>query len=103
MPTSKAEAAADASRASSALDTEHLKRNLRAKSVRGGAVTLTAQAMKYVLQVVSTIVLARLLTPRDFGLVAMVTALTGVVSMFAEAGLSDATVQREEINHAQLN
>jgi len=51
----------------------------------------------------STIVLARLLTPQDFGLIAMVTAVTGFVMMFKDMGLSMATVQKAEINHAQIS
>jgi len=38
-------------------------------------------------------VLARLLTPEEFGLIAMVTAVTGFVMMFKDMGLSMATVQ----------
>jgi O-antigen/teichoic acid export membrane protein len=71
--------------------------------VRGGAVTLSAQAVKFVLQLGSTAVLARLLTPADFGLVAMVAAFTGFVSLFKDLGLSMATVQRAEITHEQVS
>jgi PST family polysaccharide transporter len=38
------------------------------------------------------IVLARLLDPKDFGLVAMVTVVTGIYGMFTTGGLSSATV-----------
>lgn len=48
-------------------------------------------------------VLARLLTPQDFGLIAMVTALTGFIMIFKDLGLSMATVQRAEINHGQIS
>lgn len=66
-------------------------------------MTLAAQGVKFVLQLGSTMILARLLTPADFGLVAMVTALTGFVAMFKDAGLSMATVQSEEITHEQVS
>jgi len=52
---------------------------------------------------VSTVILARLLTPRDFGLVAMVTTVTGVLRVFKDAGLSTATVQRQRITQAQVS
>jgi len=84
-------------------DTEHLKADLKERSVRGGAVTMTAQATKFVLQTGSTVVLARLLTPQDYGLVAMVTAITGFVAMFKDMGLSMATIQKAEINHSQVS
>jgi len=83
--------------------TDHLKADLRARSVRSGTVTLFAQGTRLVLQMVSTIVLARLLTPQDFGLIAMVTTVTGLVAVFKDMGLSMATVQRTEINHHQVS
>lgn len=83
--------------------TDHLMADLKGRSVRGGAVTLTAQAVKFVLQTGSTMVLARLLTPADFGLIAMVSAFTGFVGLFKDLGLSMATIQRPEITHAQVS
>ena len=62
-----------------AFSTEHLHADLKGRSVRGGMLTLTSQGAQFVMQTVSTIVLARLLTPADFGLVAMVTAITAWV------------------------
>jgi len=84
-------------------DTEYLKADLKGRSVRGGAVTMAAQGARFFLQMGSTVVLARLLTPQDFGLIAMVTVVTGFVAMFKDMGLSMATVQRAEINHAQIS
>ena len=84
-------------------DTEYLKADLKGRSVRGGAVTMAAQGVRFVLGMGSTVVLARLLTPQDFGLIAMVTAVTGFVMMFKDMGLSMATVQRAEINHNQIS
>lgn len=83
--------------------TAHLMGDLKGRSVRGGAVTMAAQGAKFALQLGSTAVLARLLTPADFGLIAMVTAVTGFVAMFKDAGLSMATVQRESITHDQVS
>ena len=47
------------------------------------------------------VVLARLLGPKDFGLVAMVTALTNVLAVFRDFGLSAAVVQRSEVTEDQ--
>ena len=88
---------------SSFFDTEHLKADLKGRSVRGGAVTIFAQGAIFFLRMGSTVVLARLLTPQDFGLIAMVTVITGFVMMFKDMGLSMATVQRDEVNHAQIS
>jgi PST family polysaccharide transporter len=84
-------------------ETEHLKSNLKARSVRGGAITLTSQVIKFLLETGSTIALARLLTPHDYGLIAMVTAITGFVALFKSMGLSMATIQKEELNHSQVS
>jgi len=84
-------------------DTEYLKADLKGRSVRGGAVTIGAQWAKFCLQMASTVVLARLLTPQDFGLIAMVMVVTGFVTRFKDMGLSLATVQKAEINHAQIS
>ena len=84
-------------------ETEYLMADLKGRSIRGGAVTMAAQGVRFVLQMGSTVVLARLLTPQDFGLIAMVTAVTGFVVMFKDMGLSMATVQRAEVNHGQIS
>jgi len=83
--------------------TEHLQADLKARSVRGGLLTLTSQGATVLIQLISTVVLARLLTPADFGLVAMVTAITGLGQAFADLGLSEATIQRQEISHNQVS
>lgn len=83
--------------------TDHLNADLKQRSVRGGAVTLIAQACKFILQMGSTVILARLLAPQDYGLVGMVTAVTGFVALFKDMGLSMATIQKAEINHRQIS
>lgn len=86
-----------------AFSTEHLHVDLKGRSVRGGLLTITSQGTQFLIQTVSTVVLARLLTPADFGLVAMVSAVTGVAQGFADLGLSEATIQCEEIGHKQVS
>ena len=84
-------------------NTDHLLSNLKRRTISSGAVTTAAQGAKFLLSVVSTMILARLLTPRDFGLVAMVTTVTGFMWVFKDAGLSIATIQREKITQAQVS
>jgi len=71
--------------------------------LRGGFAKIGAQAANFILRLGSLMVLARLLDPKDFGLVAMVTAITGVFSLFKDAGLSMATVQRATISNEQMS
>jgi PST family polysaccharide transporter len=83
--------------------TRHLLANLQSRTLSSGAVTAGAQIVKFVLSIASTMVLARLLPPEDFGLVSMVGALTSLLGLFKEAGLSTATVQRETISQEQVS
>lgn len=83
--------------------TDHLNDDLKGRSVRGGAATLSSQVFKFVLQTGTTFLLARLLAPEDFGLVGMVTVLLLFAELFRDLGLANATVQKAEINHAQVN
>jgi len=84
-------------------NTNHLQTDLKGRSVRGGLVTLTSQGVQFAMQSVSTVVLAHLLAPSDFGLVAMVTAITSLGQAFADLGLSEATIQHPEINHDEVS
>jgi O-antigen/teichoic acid export membrane protein len=77
--------------------------DLKGKTLRGGVVATVVQFTNFAIRTGSTIVLARLLTPHDFGLVAMVTGVTGFFELLKDAGLSMATVQRETITHAQIS
>ena len=78
---------------------EHLK----VKTLRGGVAKLCGQAGNFALRLGSMVVLARLLSPQDFGLVAMVTVVTGVYELFTSAGLSSATIQRFAITNQQIS
>ena len=71
--------------------------------IRGGAITLISQGAQFFISMAGTVVLARLLTPRDYGLIGMVTVITGFLTMFKDMGLSQATIQREELTHEQTS
>ena len=84
-------------------NTERLKKELKQRSIRGGAVTILAQASKFILQMGSTVILARLLLPEDYGLIGMVTVALGLAKLFKDLGLANATIQKAEINHQQVS
>jgi PST family polysaccharide transporter len=71
--------------------------------VRGAAATFLAQGLRFVLQFGSQIVLAHLLSPTDFGLVAMIGPVLMLIQIFNELGLSQATIQRAEISQQELS
>jgi O-antigen/teichoic acid export membrane protein len=85
------------------LSTDHLLANLRQRTISSGLVTAGAQGAQFFLNLAYIMVLARLLVPQDFGLFAMVTTVMGFLRIFQDAGLSMATVQRQEITHAQVS
>jgi O-antigen/teichoic acid export membrane protein len=78
-------------------------KDLKAKTIRGGFARLLAQAANFILRIVSLMILARLLGPKDFGLVGMVTAFTGVLNLFRDFGLSSAAVQRATVTEEQVS
>jgi PST family polysaccharide transporter len=76
---------------------------LKRRTVRGAGVTALAQGAKFCLQLGAQIVLARLLDPAQFGLVAMVAPVLGLVLALNDAGLGQAIVQRADLTHRQLS
>lgn len=77
--------------------------DFKQKTIRGGFAKICAQAANFLLRIGSLMVLGRLLEPRDFGLVGMVTAIIGVLNLFKDFGLSTATVQRANVTEEQLS
>jgi O-antigen/teichoic acid export membrane protein len=78
-------------------------KDLKAKTIRGGFARLCAQAANFALRIGSLMILARLLGPKDFGLVGMVTAFTGILNLFRDFGLSSAAVQRTTVTEEQVS
>jgi O-antigen/teichoic acid export membrane protein len=76
---------------------------LARKSLRGGATTLITQGVQFGLQMSGTVILARLLTPGDYGLLGMAVIVIGFATIFQDAGLSTATIQYEQITHEQIS
>src|SRR5262249_59544499 len=77
--------------------------DLKEKAIRGGAARVFAQVANFSIRTVSLMVLGRLLVPKDFGLVGMVTAFTGVLGLFRDFGLSSAAIQRESVTEDQFS
>jgi O-antigen/teichoic acid export membrane protein len=76
---------------------------LKRKSLRGSVVAVGAQGARFVLQTATTMLLARLLSVEDFGLLGMAVVLTGFLAWFKDAGLSAATIQRLEVTQEQIS
>src|SRR5436853_6445521 len=78
-------------------------KDLKEKTIRGGSARVAALATNFLLRVGSLAILARVLDPKDFGLLGMVTAFTGVLSLFRDFGLSAASVQRATVTEEQTS
>jgi O-antigen/teichoic acid export membrane protein len=76
-------------------------KDFKERVIRGGFAKVCAQGANFALRIGSLMVLARLLSPKDFGMVGMVTAVTGVLNLFRDFGLSSAAVQRVNVSHEQ--
>lgn len=75
--------------------------DLKRKSVRGGAVTMVSQGVTIAIQLASTVILARLLSPEDYGVMAMVMAIVSFAGLFRDLGLSSAAIQKKDLTRAQ--
>lgn len=72
-------------------------------TARGAAVSLAGQAANFMFRFLWIVAVARLVTPEHYGLVGMVSAVTGMLGLFRDVGLSTATVQQDGISHNQLS
>ncbi len=72
-------------------------------SLRGGVTVIAARGLNIFVQLASTIALARLLSPHDFGLVAMVLALIGFAPMLIDFGTSEASTQKTHITRVEIS
>lgn len=74
------------------------------KNIASGAGwTASSQWTMQLLQFITSVVLARLLSPRDYGIVAMSAAFTGFIALFADLGFGPALVQRKHIDSRYID
>jgi PST family polysaccharide transporter len=64
-------------------------------------VTLATQLTRSLVLLGGTIVLARMVAPAEFGLIAMVVAVSGVAEILRDSGLSWAALRRTDLTHQQ--
>jgi O-antigen/teichoic acid export membrane protein len=77
--------------------------DLKRRTLRGGLARVGAVAANFLLRMGSIVILARLLSPKDYGLVGMVAAFTGIFSVLGDFGLSSATIQRTTVSEEQIS
>ncbi len=76
-------------------------RSLGVSAASGALVTGASQAAKFVAQFASIALLARLLAPSDFGLIAMVLAIVAIGDVLRDFGLSAASIQAQSVSAQQ--
>ena len=84
-------------------NTHHLTGDIKRKSVKGGINTVFSQLLSFGMTMASTSVMARLIAPESYGLVAMVSAFTGFVLIFKDLGFTSAVIQRSVISQKQIS
>lgn len=75
--------------------------SLSGSASRGGLFVIASQALKIAVHFASIILLARLLPPEAFGLMAMALAIVGLADILRDVGLAAAAVQAKDLSHAQ--
>lgn len=77
--------------------------NLKKKAVSGVRWTGAATAINLALQAVTLAVLTRLLGPGDFGLMGMITVVIGFARAFADMGISNAIIYKQDSSSDELS
>ena len=82
--------------------TDDLENRVGRATVRGGALTISGTLIAMVVRLGSLFMLARLLSPRDFGLFGMAMVPSAVISIFRQLGYPTAIVQSSDLHHSQV-
>ncbi|MFZ2385319.1 MAG: MOP flippase family protein [Candidatus Omnitrophota bacterium] len=70
--------------------------SLRRKTISGLGWLSLSQMGKQAIQLIITAILARLLSPKDFGLISMIMVFANFVMIFSEMGISSALIQKQD-------
>src|ERR1700755_3717146 len=76
---------------------------LKQRAQRASVFNLTARGIDFIFQFVSLIVLARLLTPADYGVFAMVMPFVWLLITFGDLGLASAVLQQPDLTERQAS
>ena len=85
------------------LDVELDLPTMKRRSLHGASTTFLSQFAKFGLQFAAQIVLARLLDPAQYGLVALAAPILGFVQTLNDLGLGQAIIQKPQITQAQVS
>ncbi len=75
---------------------EEAGENIKSKAVKGVAWSLVGNSANRIIQFVISLILARLLTPADYGLIGMIGVFMGLANTFIDSGFSSALIQYKD-------
>lgn len=77
--------------------------SLKQKTVAGVKWTTFSSVIVAILQILQLVILARLLEPTVFGLMAITSVVIGFAQAFLDMGISNAIIHKQEVSHTQLS
>ena len=78
-------------------------KNLKEKTISGVFWSAFTQVFRQSFSFITTIFLVRLLSPEAFGLIGMVTVLTGFATIFIDVGFGSALIQKKSVSQLELS
>ncbi len=72
--------------------------DIEARTKKAVALNYIARSIEMLVFFVNTVIMAHLLTPRDFGILAMVSPILWVLAQFGDFGLASATLQERDLD-----
>lgn len=84
-------------------DTEGVDNDLIGKTGRSAGLILIFSAMRLLLTILTTSILARMVSPAEQGIVALAMPVVLIVTGLSEFGLAQAVVQSKKINHRTVS
>jgi O-antigen/teichoic acid export membrane protein len=70
--------------------------SLRGRAVRGGVFSISSQIIRFVVQTVTTLILAAHLAPNAFGVVAIAVSIQAFLAVLRDSGLPNALIQKAD-------
>jgi O-antigen/teichoic acid export membrane protein len=77
--------------------------SLKQSAASGIKWSFVSQIGRQIMQLLTTAILARFLSPNDFGLVGMTTIATGFIALFSDLGTSAAIIQRQKVSDSLVS
>jgi PST family polysaccharide transporter len=77
--------------------------DLKRRAVHGSAVTFGAQGLRFLVKIATQVLIARLLMPADYGLIAMVMPIMALSQLLGDLGLGQTAIIKHDITQAETS